>query len=127
MLGQLLRFLGIGGMATLVHVSAAVFAHSQFPVSDQQANLVGFGAALGVSYLGHAYFTFGTGLIGWTAFARFLIVAMTGLLVSTATVWLATDWFDLGFRLAMVAVGLAVPVASFVALRIWVFADRPGR
>jgi putative flippase GtrA len=127
MLGQLLRFLGVGGIATLVHISAAVLAHSHFPVSDQQANLIGFGAALGVSYLGHAFFTFGTGLIGWAGLIRFLVVAMTGLLVSTTIVWLVTDRLDFGFALAMVAVGLAVPIASFVALRIWVFADRPGR
>jgi putative flippase GtrA len=126
MFGQVIRFLGVGGIATLLHVLAAILAHSLLPISEQRANLIGFGAAFGVSYLGHAFFTFGTGLTGWTGFARFLFVALAGLLCSSTIVWFTTEWFNGTFSLAMLAVGFVVPVASFIALRLWVFADRSG-
>lgn len=50
--GQLIRFGGVGGMATLVHVIVAMLMRGTFGLSPLQANFAGFASALLVSYVG---------------------------------------------------------------------------
>jgi putative flippase GtrA len=121
MLGQLLRFAGVGGLATLVHVATAIAAQATLPVTAQQANFTGFCAAVTLSYLGHARFTFGVQVrSGWQVL-RFVVLTLLGLLASSGTVWVITDQLGLGFAVAMMGVAVVVPLISFFAMRFWVF------
>jgi len=118
---QMIRFGSVGGLATVFHVIVAVLMRDAFGVSPLQANFAGFCGALFLSYVGHAYLTFGTALRGPHQFLRFLFVAVSGLVVSSATVWCLNIQFGLSFEFAMVAVAVLVPAASYVAMRLWVF------
>jgi putative flippase GtrA len=120
---QMVRFGSVGGLATVVHVIVAVLMRDAFSVSPLQANLAGFCSALFLSYFGHAYLTFGTTLKGSRQFLRFLFVAVSGLAVSTTTVWCLNIKLALPFEFAMAAVAVLVPAASYVAMRFWVFSE----
>lgn len=120
---QIVRFSSVGGLATVFHVVVAVLTRDAFGFSPLQANLAGFCGALILSYVGHAYFTFGTTLKGSQQIFRFLFVAVSGLAVSTATVWCLNIKLTLPFEFAMVAVAVLVPAASYVAMRLWVFSE----
>ena len=121
MLYQIIRFGGIGGLVTIVHVFIALMVRSAFDFSPFQANFVGFFCAVLLSYIGHARFTFGASETPFPQFLRFLFVALFGLAVSTGTVWLIDIQLGLSFSFAMISVGVLVPAATFVALRFWVF------
>lgn len=123
MLGQIIRFGGVGGIATLAHVLVALVAERGLDLTAQQANLVGFLIAVLLSYFGHSRFTFQSGRGSSDRFLRFVTVALTGLAASSLTVAMVTQGLGLPFAVAMAAVAVAVPAASFVAMRIWVFAD----
>ena len=123
MLGQLIRFGGVGGLVTLAHVLVALVAERGLDLTAQQANLVGFLIAVLLSYFGHSHFTFQSVRGSSRRFLRFVTVALAGLAASSLTVALVTQVLGLPFALAMAAVAVAVPIASFVAMRIWVFAD----
>jgi len=128
MLGQLIRFGGIGGLATVVHVLIALAVRQVLQLSDQQANSAGFGAAVLVSYVGHGRYTFGVELASGPQFLRFVILSLLGLATSSATVWIATTRLGFDFIMAMAAVAILVPVMTFLALRLWVFdRARPRR
>jgi len=121
MLARLLRFAGVGGIATLVHVLTALGVAAALPVSAQMANVAGFGAAVAVSYLGHARVTFGADLRSGRQFLRFVALAALGLLASSGTVWLVTARLGLGLAVAMAVVAVVVPLTSYLAMRLWVF------
>ncbi|MFB9232712.1 GtrA family protein [Pseudohalocynthiibacter aestuariivivens] len=121
MVGQLIRFGGVGGMATLVHVIVAMMMRGTFGFSPLQANFTGFASALLFSYLGHAYWTFGKGLSREAQFLRFLFVALVGLVISSGAVLLLDVGLGLDFGIAMLAVAVLVPTATYLALRFWVF------
>ena len=125
MVGQLARFGGVGVLATVVHILVALAARNVFGVAPLLSNLAGFGVAVLVSYIGHARFTFGTTSSPLPQFLRFVFVAVFGLAVSTSTVWLIDIRLGLSFTIAMISVGFLVPVATYVALRFWVF-DTPA-
>jgi putative flippase GtrA len=122
LLAQLVRFGLVGGLATLVHVLAALSAQSLFHLSAQAANLVGFCVAVLVSYLGHLRFTFDVSDRSGAQFLRFVAMSGLSLMTSSATVWLIATRMGLGFGVAMAAVTIVVPAASFMVMRFWVFA-----
>ncbi|NJS39251.1 MAG: GtrA family protein [Rhodobacteraceae bacterium] len=121
MLAQLMRFAGVGGLATAVHVLVALAVQAAFPVSDQGANLSGFAAAVLLSYLGHARFTFAVTSQSVPQFMRFFSLSCLSLGISSLTVWLITAKLGFSFIVAMVAVSVVVPIASYLVMRFWVF------
>ncbi len=121
MLAQLVRFGFVGGLATLVHVLAALSAKAAFDLPEQRANLIGFSVAVLVSYLGHMRFTFEIREGSNAQFLRFVIMSALSLAISSGAVWLMTTQLGFSFAVAMGAVAVLVPAASFVAMRFWVF------
>jgi putative flippase GtrA len=124
MWAQVLRFGGVGGAATVLHVTVALAVQTLFQAPGQVANLAGFAAAVLLSYLGHARYTFGVDAQSGPQFARFLLLSGLGLATSSATVWLVATKLGFGFTVAMVAVAIVVPTASYLAMRFWVFQHR---
>ncbi len=120
---QLMRFAGVGGLATLVHVCVALIANAFLGFDGMAANFAGFTAAVLLSYFGHARITFQTRPDHAQHMPRFLFVSLVGLLTSSSVVWLITERMGQGFGLSMVLVAIAVPLASFLAMKFWVFAQ----
>jgi putative flippase GtrA len=121
MLAQIVRFGGVGGLATLAHVTVALAAQRGLPVSVQQANFMGFLAAVMLSYFGHARFTFQTRVGSAGQVQRFALMSLLGLATSSSTVWLVESALGLGFGAAMAVVAVVVPAVTFIAMRFWVF------
>ncbi|MEO1676887.1 MAG: GtrA family protein [Pseudomonadota bacterium] len=120
---QLLRFLGVGVVATLVHVSVALLATGA-GVPLHRANLTGFATAFLVSYAGHFRVTFGlagTGALHGVHLPRFLAVSAVSLGLSTGLVE------GLGVRagapavVVMAAIAVVVPGVTFALSRLWAF------
>lgn len=124
MLAQLIRFAGVGGLATLAHVLVALAVQAALPVTPQQANLAGFAAGFVVSYSGHARLTFGAPLRSGPQLVRFFVLSLLGLGASSLTVHVMTGLLGLGFGPAMLAVAVIVPALTYLAMRFWVFARR---
>ncbi len=121
MLAQMVRFGGVGGLATLAHVIGALAAERILQLSPQPANLAGFLTAVLVSYFGHSHFTFRSGRGSSDRILRFVLVAVAGYATSSLTVAVGTQVLGLPFAMAMVAVAVIVPASSFLAMRFWVF------
>lgn len=124
---QLARFAGVGGLATLVHICTALVAYEFLSFENLWANLTGFGAAVFVSYFGHARFTFQADAVHKEQFPRFLFVALVGLATSSAVVWLTNDKLGHSFGLSMLLVAVAVPLVSFFAMKFFVFTQHKNR
>jgi len=116
---QLTRFGFVGIVATAVHVSVGMGLHLGAGVAPFGANLVAFCCALGVSFLGQTRLTFPGASAGRRAFARFTLVAVTGLCLNQAIVWLVTSVFAGPYWLALAIIIGTVPAATFLMLKFW--------
>lgn len=118
-LGTLLRFGGVGGVATLVHLGVAGLAFWAWPaISPFLANLVAFLVAFQVSFWGHRHFTFKRMGHG----ARFFLLALGGFALNNGVLGtlLAATAID-GF-VAIVMATFSVPLLMYLAARFWAFA-----
>lgn len=121
MLGQLIRFGLVGGLATLVHMLVGVSLIGA-GIAALFANLVAFLVAFGVSFIGHYGFSFPEKAASLSsAFRRFILVAIGGFLINESLLalylWLALGPEVLGLILST---GSAAVVTFFVS-RNWAF------
>jgi putative flippase GtrA len=124
-LRQLLVFGAIGAIATLTHYLTALLVFEAIGVNLYVANLVGYGCALGVSYVGHGMFTFRVVLRG-DVFRRFVVVSVATFLGSEALLAVLQSGFGLAPRVALAAVVLAIPAVTFVLHKCWVYRELPA-
>lgn len=121
LLGELLRFGFVGGLATLTHFIVASALFSWTPVGIFAANLAGFVIAVAVSFFGHRNLTFRATEAGRAAAVRFFGVAVAGFLVNTGVLAVAT--YAVG-RETLWSLALAVFVAAgfvYLASKLWAF------
>ncbi len=121
LLGELMRFGVVGGLATLTHFLVASALFSWTPVGIFAANLAGFLVAVAVSFFGHRNLTFRVTEAGSEAAARFFGVAVAGFLANTAVLAAAT--YVVG-RETLWSLALAVVVAAgfvYLASKLWAF------
>ncbi len=123
---QIARFVGVGLLATLMHVLVAICAAAWLGFPPLGANFTGFAAAVILSYLGQGRFTFGARLQHRFHAPRFLTIAVLGLALSTLITEVAVMRAGLTFTYAMGLVGVAVPLTTFTLCRFWLFKPSYG-
>lgn len=127
MLQQVLRFIGVGAIATLIHVIVALVTQKFLHFPAQGANFTGFCASVGFSYFGHASFTFGARKNHAFQLPRFVLVALIGLATSSTITYIVVTKMSGSFLSAMALVALIVPLMTFLSSKFWVFAANPAR
>ncbi|KEO60285.1 GtrA family protein [Thioclava indica] len=120
-MGQIIRFGGVGGVATLVHVLIAMMAREAIDLAPLEANFAGFICAVLFSYVGHTRFTFRRAVNRSDQFLRFITAALVSLGTSSFIVWLLDSVLGIDFSVAMMAVAVVVPMMTFLMFRFWVF------
>lgn len=120
-LAQLVKFAGVGALATLLHVTVALLLSALVGLPAQAANLCGFISAVALSYFGQGRFTFEQDLKHSFHGPRFLATALTGLVVSSTVTEVVVVWYGAPFVVAMALVAVAVPVTTYLLCKFWVF------
>ena len=118
-LRQISRFGFVGIVATAVHVGVGLGLHEGAGLRPLWANLVAFGCALGVSFLGQTRLTFPDSSADGGTFVRFAVVAVSGLGLNQSIVWLVTSVFARPYWLALAIVIFTVPGITFLLLKFW--------
>lgn len=121
---QILRFAGVGILATLVHIATALCVETVLGLPPVIANGAGFVVAFAVSFVGHARFTFRVAHPTPRHMRRFLALSLLSLVLSTL-ITVAASHIGASFMQAMICVGFIVPVASYLGARFWAFAAVP--
>ncbi len=118
---QGLRFVLVGGAATLCHLLVA-FALLAAGMEADKAKLLAFLAALLLSFQGHSRFSFqGHGRRTSRAFARFSAVAGCGFAANQAVFALAAGPLGWSAPTALAAAVGTAAAASFALNRFWAF------
>ena len=125
LLRQLFLFAGVGVCATFAHVFAAWSLMEFSVVEPYLANLVGACLGYGVSFIGNAWLTFGVRQrLGFYA-ARYLLVSLISLALTTFELAIVTR-LGLSNHVYALIVLLTVPPATFLVAKFWVFAGSPS-
>lgn len=119
LLRQISRFGVVGLTATAVHVVVGLGLHAGLGMAPLWANLLAFGCAVCVSFLGQTRLTFPDATAGGGAFLRFTTVAVTGLVLNQAIVWLVTSALGGPYWLALTIIVATVPWVTFAMLKFW--------
>ena len=114
--GQGWRFLVVGLAATATHVACGLTLAEAAGLAPFWANLLAFCVALFVSYLGNHRWTFAAKGAHAVHFPRFTAIALAGLSLNQAIVYVMVEVMVLDYRVVLV-----VPALSFVLNRGWVF------
>jgi putative flippase GtrA len=118
---RLLRFGLVGIIATAMYSIVTLVAIEAFGVSPVPASAFGVAASIGISYFGHALYSFRVKGNHKTFLSRFLALATTSFVMSTGLMWLLSDVMHVPHRLAIAVVAVLVPGFSYICNRLWVF------
>jgi putative flippase GtrA len=127
LLAKLLRFAVTGAVNGLTSGAVILTLILGYGLSAIVATVIGYLAAVPLSFIGHRHLTFrSTGR--WTPeFRRFCLTFATGLLASVLIMQASTVWagFPPVYGVALCIV--IVPLITFVILNVWVFRNQAGQ
>lgn len=118
---SILRYGVVGGFATFVHLGTALAAegalHKPFV-----SNLIGFLVAFGVSFAGHASWTFKLRRARRQAALKFFVVSFAGFMFSTTVLASVQLTRAASPAVALTISVLVIPTFNYLASRFWAFA-----
>lgn len=125
MIKQISRFGIIGAIAAAVHFISVVAVVQYFNISPLIANIIAFLIAFNVSYFGHRYWTFDSGVNESQAMMRkFFIVAVFSFGLNQFLFYVLLKFAHIYYPLALFVVLMAVPPLTFVLSKTWAFKNK---
>jgi putative flippase GtrA len=121
LLRQAMKFVTVGGGATLVHVLAALTLNSLAHMAPLRANFLAFLVASCVSYLGNWFWTFDASSRHAFSLPRFAALSLSCFALNQAMVFGGVEQLGQPLWLAMVPVVAIVPAFGFWLSKTQVF------
>lgn len=117
---RLIYYVGIGGIAALVHLAIVYLLVSYVHFPALLANIFAFFTAFNVSYFGHKYLTFSQLQDQKTLrLAHFFMVASSAGAINEGLYFLVLRFTALNYLLALFLVLSLVSIYSFILSRYW--------
>lgn len=121
-IAQLVKFGLVGGVATFVHAGVGYSSATLFDLNGQQANVIGFCFAWGISFFGHHTFTFERRANQKAALLRFVVHSLALFFIaSTITAALTSIVTSIDDSFVPVLAAFFVPALSFISSKFFVF------
>ncbi len=117
----LLTFICVGSAATMAHVIVAITLEALLGAAPQTANLGGYIAAVGLSYLGHGKLTFRVNANHAHHLPRFVTVSLIGLVIGSILVEVLSVRVGVPFWATMLCVAGPVAASTFTLSKFWAF------
>lgn len=121
---RLLRFAAAGGISTALY---GLFAWSFIGLAGVPpliATVLGYLLVLPVNFLLQKLFTFRSGAPAAVEAPRFVLVHGANIAVSALGMHVLVDRLHADYRVGIVLTMALVPVATFLAMHLWVFGKR---
>ncbi len=117
----IVRFGSIGIVATLVHAAVLMMGVERFGLAPSIATMIGFCAALNVSYFGHYYVTFRSSRSHIRAIPTFIVMAFAGAGANWLIFVVINTNLEKSYWLAFLIAIATIPIATFIISRTLVF------
>lgn len=119
--GSRFIFTGIGATATYLLAANLLLS---LRVNPELASVLAYLAGMVVSFFGHKLLTFQVKGDMGGQWVRFTVFSAFGLSLSYAIMFGTTNWLGWNAGFATLAVAVAIPCLSFMAMRLWVFSQK---
>ena len=116
-------FVFTGGVATLTHISVFVILVEFFQIDAVLASAPSYLTALAVSYYGNRTWTFKSTAPHVAEIPRYIIVAVSGLIMNVMITYLVVEIFSAPYGVALFLVVIAAPIVTYWLCRKWVFSS----
>ncbi len=120
-IGQLVRFLGVGSVATITQYLILIFLTELHAFDPVVASAIGFTISAFLNYLLNYYFTFASRVPHIKAMPRFFLVATSALLLNTLCMYLLNSQLAIHYLLSQVLTTGLVLIWNFVLNRHWTY------
>lgn len=127
LLAKLIRFAAVGVLSGSIYALVTSVLVSGFGWMPIPASIAGYCASVPASFLGHRRFSFRSNG-HWTAEAvRFVLAQALNIAVTAGSMYAALRYLGPNYGWGMAAAVILVPIANFLFMNLWVFADQAGR
>ncbi len=126
---EIITFALVGIAASVMHFVVTISAIEELGILIWRANILGFVAALPVSYFGHSFFTFAAKRYGrkqavtQQSMRRFFITASIGFATNQTSVVLFAERLGYSHRAVVLLTIVGVALFLFVASKLWAFSE----
>ncbi len=120
---RMLRFLLVGGTATLSYALLVTLANHWLPLPAGVNSLLAYGLSMPVSYAGHRLFTFNSARAHGQTAPRFMLTSAVGYGFAFLIPAVMTDALGWSSHLATLASCTAIPLVNFIMLSLFVFGE----
>ena len=120
---QIVRFGMVGCTGAFINMLVVVFMVEHLHWHPLTANIVGFLCSFNVSYLGHRLYTFSDQVSNkhMTSASRFLIIAVSGLLLNEGLFYLFLTYCHLHYTVSLIFVIAIIATINFILNKYWAF------
>jgi len=123
---KILAFLLVGGLAAAVYAAALILLVDGLGLPLFAGSALAFAIAIPVSYFGHRLVTYRSRNVVAPEAARFIVVQVANLVITSAIVHFAGTRFGLSTQAGVLVAFVAAPIVSFVMFEVWVYRQRHG-
>lgn len=123
---QVTRYVLVGSLGTAAHLAVLTACMEWFLLDVVRGSVLGFLAALSVSFVLNHYWTFESQRSRLSSFWRYFVVSVSGLILNTAMVYAMVEYLHWWYLTAQMSVILVVPTSNFLLNRYWAFASNPN-
>lgn len=117
------RFIVVGCIATIVHISFAWALINYIQLSSLLANFIAYIMAFGISFTGNFYWTFCNSGNPYKALKRFFFISIIAFIVNSLVLMKLLSTSSLGAEIAIVAAAGIIPVITFIVSKLWIYKD----
>jgi len=117
-IGQMLRFAGIGAVNSALYVLLATVFNGVFGMAALAASVLAYVIAATVAYFGHKFLTFGQPAHATDEMTRFIVATGIGLSLAALIPIVLAAFAPM---VSFVTVLVLVPVCSFLMMKFFVF------
>ena len=121
MLRQFISFSVIGAIGTAAHFAVLIFSVQVLSMSPVSGSLAGFITGAVINYLLNYHVTFKSTNRHIESFLKFFTVAMIGLGLNTAIMYIMSQW--LYYLISQVIATAIVLIWNFLCNRFWTFRE----
>lgn len=122
-LGQFIRFAGIGGVCTALQYLILVLLVTFLHVHPVLASTAGYLLSALLNYQLNRIYTFQSEAAHLHAFPRFFAIALVGLLLNAAVLGFMVSILSLHYMFGQIIATAVTLVWNFLANRTWTFAE----
>ncbi|MBV9174801.1 MAG: GtrA family protein [Chloroflexi bacterium] len=124
LLSRVARFLSVGALGVIINTGALFVLHQEAHLPLAVASVLAVELAIGSNFLWNNRWTFGNREISFARFARFNLVSLGGLAITTGTDWALVSSLGINYLVANLA-GIALATSwNLAGSFIWTWGAR---